>query len=292
MTRMLRRMTSSTKGFKPVTDIFMNGHKGNERTIMSHSVRQKLIKTKRFDVAKCAGQISNLVSENLFKACKSLSLDEIIYSYDGDCIEMLRGKKSYELGERLSGDFFDEFPGIEIEVRIVKDNLIDIDGYYYHTLDSTEEDGLIEVVVSISKDFKHKIKKEHLSVSIQSVLAHEMQHVVQRCYAGIDMAQIHDGPMSHLLDVREIDARVEEVLTGMEDILDYELFKSRMAVYMMRYFKRNKMPQEELEKSVLIHVEFHKEKMLEHFHNCTNVQNKPAGCTQVPNSVKVSSIVI
>ncbi len=285
-------MTSSTKGCNLVIDIFMNDYEVAMRAIMSHSIRQKLISTKRFDVGFCSNQISKLVAQNIYDRYQKNMFNETYYSYDGDRIECLSDKTISILGDRLQGDFYDAFPGIEIEIQAKVDNIVDIDGYYYHTLDASEEDGLIEVVVSISPDYMKISNKESLSISIQSVLAHEMQHVVQRCYGGIDMEQIHDKPESHLTDIREIDARVEEVLVTIDNEQDDKLFMSRMTAYIEQYIKRNNVSDCILTESVRIHTEFYKEKMLEHFHKCANMQNETARGTQMPYSMKVPSIIV
>lgn len=227
---------------------------------MSHSLRKQLVNAQRFDIHECADQIARLVALNIFKT--PTRIIETVYSYDGENIEVLTDNGFDTLGERLSGDFFDAFPEIEIEVKVVEGNP-DIDGYYYHTVDPQEEDGLIEVVVTMNNQFIKKTNEDRVRVSIQSVLTHEMQHAVQRCYLGVDMAQVHNSPLDHLEDIREIDARVEEVLCDIQDdSCDVRSFRSKMMSYIHEYCKRNKLSGINLEKVVQNHTDFYIEKIV------------------------------
>ena len=262
------------------------------RNVMSHSLRQKLITTKRFDVGLCAKQIAQIVAYDAVMFCDYSDLEDVVYSYDGDHVEKTVGCTSDTLGDRLSGEFFDTFPSIEIEVRFERSDALDVDGYYYHTLTGHDEDGLIEVKASVTDKFLSEQYLAQLEIAIQSVLSHEMQHVVQRCYSGIDMAQAHDKALHHLTDYREIDARVEEVLTTMENIQDTTKFSDKMSCYIASYFKRNQVVGISESETVLEHVKFYKDKMLEHFQQRADVQNKATGCAQMPYSVKVSSVVV
>jgi len=226
---------------------------------MSHSIRQKLVHARRFDIHSCAGQIADLVAHRVFQDPENIN--ETVYSYDGDCIETIEGKQSIVIGDRLSGEFFDTFPGIEIEIKIVKSSTLDVDGYYYHTLDIQDDDGLVEIVAYINRQYIKQSKLNHFKVSIQSILSHEMQHVVQRCYGNVDMAQLHDKPEDHLSDFREIDARVEEVLCGIDET-DVEMFRSKMNAYINEYCKRNKLDNVNIDKATHEHVEFYLDKIL------------------------------
>ena len=226
---------------------------------MSHSLRQQLVSAHRFDIHECADQIARLVALNIFKT--PTRIIETVYSYNGENIEVLSESGFNTIGERLSGDFFDAFPEIEIEVKVVEGNP-DIDGYYYHTVDPQEEDGLIEVVVTMNKQFIKKTTEDRVRVSIQSVLTHEMQHAVQRCYLGVDMAQVHNSPLDHLEDIREVDARVEEVLCDIQDdAYNVRSFRSKMMSYIHEYCKRNKLSGVNLEKVVQNHTDFYIEKI-------------------------------
>ena len=259
---------------------------------MSHSMRKKLITTRRFDIGLCAKQISEVVVNDTKAWASQKDIEEVVYCYDGERIEKLEDGKSVFLGERLLGDFFDVFPSIEIEVKVKISNHLDVDGYYYHTLDQTEEDGLVEVTANIPRDFLKSRRLNHLTLAISSVLSHEMQHVVQRCYAGIEMAQVHDEPENHLTDVREVDARVEEVMSNMLDVQDDTDFSRKMSAYISAYLKRNKIYGVDEEQTVRDHVEFYREKILEHFHKSTDVQNKTTRSTKMPNGVKVPLVVV
>ena len=240
----------------------------------------------------CAKQIAKVVVEDTKSWISQKDIEEAVYSYDGERIEKFESGKSVFLGDRLLGDFFDVFPSIEIEVKVKVSNHLDVDGYYYHTLDQSEEDGLIEVIVCIPRDFCKVGRLDHLNTAISSVLSHEMQHVVQRCYGGIEMAQVHDEPEQHLADVREVDARVEEVMSSMTDVQDDTDFSRKMTTYISHYFKRNNVLNVDEAQTIKDHVDFYREKILEHFHKGTDVQNETARSAKMPNGVKVSLIVV
>lgn len=228
---------------------------------MSHSIRQQLIRAQRFDIHDCANQIAKLVALNITKSPDQVA--ETTYVYDGESIEAICEDATVVLGDRLAGDFFDAFPEIEIEVKVKVADQPDIDGYYYHTLDPLEEAGLIEVVVSLTDDFIKKTTADRLRNSIQSVLTHEMQHAVQRCYLGVDMAQVHNTPFDHLEDVREIDARVEEVLCDMQSSMhSVRMFKSKMMAYIHEYCRRNNISGIDYDQVVQDHTDFYIEKIV------------------------------
>ena len=230
---------------------------------MSHSMRQKLLAAERFDIQKCALQIANIVASDV------MTYDQVepaIYSYDVDGIEKFDSGVTNVISDKVQGDFFDSFSGIEIDVHVIKSEKTDVDGYYYHTLSRDIEDGLIDVIVALSDNVFDNTQKDHLRLSIQSVLTHEMQHVVQRCSSQIDMAQVHKDAQGHLEDLREIDARVEEVLCGMKDETDATTFEARMIAYLRQYFSRNKVDGISLDSSVENHVQFYREKILGHCH--------------------------
>ena len=228
---------------------------------MSHSIRQQLVSAQRFDIHKCANQIANLVTLNISKSPNQVI--ETTYIYDGESIEVMCDNTSMILGERLVGDFFDAFPEIEIEVKVQASDRLDIDGYYYHTVDPLEEAGLIEIVVSLNDEYTKDISKVRLQNAIQSVLTHEMQHAVQRCHLGINMTQFHNAPIDHLEDLIEVDARVEEVLCDMQTSRYHvRMFKSKMMAYIHEYCKRNNVTGVNLEQIVQNHTDFYVEKIL------------------------------
>jgi len=228
---------------------------------MSHSIRQQLVRAQRFDIHDCANQIASLVAFKLFET--PTNVVDSTYVYNGENIEALFENHDVVFGERLVGDFFDAFPEIEIEVKIEVSSQPDIDGYYYHTLDPHEEAGLIEVVVKLDKSFMNKSAESWVKKAIQSVLTHEMQHVVQRCYVGIDMAQVHNSPLDHLSDFREVDARVEEVLCDMEEAShSASHFKSKMISYIHEYCKRNNLVGVDVDQVVQNHTDFYTDKIL------------------------------
>ena len=213
----------------------MNDRLGIVGYEMSHSLREILRDSRRFDTFACAYEIAKSVSRHFLKSRAS---DDIVYTYDGDCIEAFQNKTTIEISNRLEGQFFDMFPDIDIEVRISIDNTVDIDGLYYHTPDD-EDAGLIEICVKLSKKYAKNIRQDHLISSIQSILVHEMQHVVQRCFLGLDLACAPE-PYEHLINLCEIDARIEEVMCGMIDESNVQLFSDRMERYLDEFYLRNK----------------------------------------------------
>ena len=227
---------------------------------MSHSIRQQLVNAQRFDIHACADQIARLVSLSLFK--NPSQVFEATYIYNGENLEVFCGGDSVVLGDRLEGQFFDAFPEIEIEVKIQDSETSDVDGYYYHTVDPSEEDGLIEVIVKMNDSSLKRMSQDRMRIAIQSVLTHEMQHAVQRCYLGIDMAQVHVTPLDHLSDFREIDARVEEVLCDMGTNYSATRFKSKMLSYIHEYCRRNKITGVDVDEVVQNHTSFYVDKIV------------------------------
>ena len=193
-------------------------------------------------------------------------MGDIVYTYDGDCIESLQKKTTTTITDRLEGQFFDMFPDIDIEVHISVDENIDIDGLYYHTYDD-EDSGLIEICVKLSKNILSSIKQDHLETSIQSILVHEMQHVIQRCYLGIDLDHAPEAHV-HLASLCEIDARIEEVVCNMNDEKDRILFKDRMLKYLEEFYVRNNIDIDYKKRELVLkdHILFYEEKILGHLH--------------------------
>ena len=241
----------------------MNDRLGTLGYEMSHSLREILRDSRRFDTFACAYEIAKSVSRHFLKSRAS---NDIVYTYDGDCIEAFQNKVTVEISNRLEGQFFDMFPDIDIEVRISIDDTVDIDGLYYHTPDD-EDAGLVEICVKLSKKYAENIRQDHLISSIQSILVHEMQHVIQRCFLGLDLACAPE-PYEHLADLCEIDARIEEVVCGMKDEADSRLFHSRMERYLDEFYARNGIDITHNKKIDVLeeHVGFYKEKILGHFH--------------------------
>jgi len=235
---------------------------------MSHSIRQQLIEARRFDIHVCAKQIAALVAKRIwsFKG----KVVESTYSYDGDHIELFYDKEFETLGERLEGEFFNYFPETEIEIKVKPGEINDVDGYYYHTL-SEDQDGLIEISVSLRDDYHNRIRESSLEHAMYCVIVHEMQHVVQRCHANIQMAQIHKSPVDHLNDYREIDARTEEILCDVPDESDQVVFESKLRSYLKDYCNRNIKWSIDVEKIVENHMKFYSEKILGYLHQSTYV---------------------
>ena len=80
------------------------------------------------------------------------------------------------------------------------------------------------------------------------------------------MAQVHKDAQGHLEDLREIDARVEEVLCGMQDETDSKTFEARIISYLKQYFLRNKVDGISLSDSAKNHIQFYSEKILGYCH--------------------------
>ena len=232
---------------------------------MSHSLRETLRSAERFDTFSCAHQIANIVSTHALRNVNSVS--DITYVYDGDCVEMCRGKVSSRISKRLEGQFFDTFPDVDVEIRVGIDGISDIDGLYYHTPDN-DDAGLIEILVVLDESIASSMKRDHLVLSIQSLLVHEMQHVIQKCHLGLEMNHGPKDAFEHLTDLCEIDARVEEVICGMDDERNARLFKDRMERYLEGFYKRNNVDDDRVNRMSILHdhVNFYKEKILGHLH--------------------------
>lgn len=228
------------------------------RKNMSHSLRKVLTEGRRFDIKNCATKISNVVAADV-----SISLahhDRVIYDISSEEIVLCVGKKEKVISDSIEGDFFDTFYNVDIEIEVKKSSTNNIDGYYYHTNDKSDG-GLIRITVDVDMTYDER----QLYPALVSVMAHEMQHVVQKCYLNVDLNRIYDDAQHHLQDYAEIDARIEEVMSTMEDSLNLSEFVSRMKNYLSKYLKRNHLPFAYLKSSTDKHVSFYKDKILDHF---------------------------
>jgi len=228
------------------------------RKNMSHSLRKILTEGHRFDIKNCATQISDVVASDV---PNSLSKhDRVIYDISSDEVVLCVGKKEKVISDSIEGEFFDTFYNVDIEIEVKKSNTNNIDGYYYHTNDKSDG-GLIRITVDMDMTYDTR----QLYPALVSVIAHEMQHVVQKCHLNVDLNRVYDDAQHHLQDYAEIDARIEEVMSTMDNSLSLSDFTSRMENYLTNYLKRNHLSFTYLQPSIEKHVNFYKDKILYYF---------------------------
>ena len=149
----------------------------------------------------------------------------------------------------LQGDFFESFPDLFITIYVSNNHIYGNpppapDAIYAHDSDNEYDMGEIVMKVCLppTLDASLAYLQDH-RLEIAGTLAHEMQHVVQKhCYGEpLGDANTQDV-LSHALDKNEIDARVEEIIAGMEDDIAEEqsdYFKSKLEAYVDKYLTRN-----------------------------------------------------
>ena len=147
------------------------------------------------------------------------------------------------------GDFFESFPDLFITILASNDHSFgypppEPDAVYIHDGENPDDVGEIELKIYLPK--KVDELKDYLLSSkllICGVLAHEMQHVVQKhCYRRFLGNTSGESLLTHAFDQNEIDSRVEEILAAFEDGIPEEdeiSFKESLELYLNKYLLRN-----------------------------------------------------
>ena len=149
----------------------------------------------------------------------------------------------------LQGDFFESFPDLFITIYVSNDHIYgnpppSPDAIFAHDPDSEYDMGEIDLKVCLPPTLKGSLDylRTH-RLEICGVLAHEMQHVVQKhCYGEALGNTTAQDVLLHALDKNEIDARVEEIIACMEEGYqeeDKDHFYDRLVWYTDRYLSRN-----------------------------------------------------
>lgn len=218
----------------------------------------------RFAIRGAAAQVISIFVEHIdkylskFKLGSNSSFDAVYTQYaDGSEVSFSINGRQVEVADTPVGDFFDAVPdtiitiiatneppdGIEPEV---------LDAGYSHDVDDEDDFGEIEVAISLPKsplaavDF---LSSRH--VEIQGLLAHEMQHAIQKIVMGHRLPSgVTNTLKAHAADYFEIDARVEEVIAMMPHTIEEDNareFKKQLEVCLDNYLSRNAQPHDDIE---------------------------------------------
>jgi hypothetical protein len=182
-------------------------------------------------------------------ADNSLSaVPKLTYCFDGEESTFTSGKR--ELSVPLpSSDYFAATEGVLIEVSACVGcasglPATDIDSAYFYSLHDLEDCGMIEVSISMPPSSAEASRfLVGLAPELRGHLAHEMQHSIQRITQGQVLCDAMPQDLeSHVFDLKEIDARVEEVIAQLADGVpesDSAAFTLRLKSYIVRYLQRN-----------------------------------------------------
>ena len=183
-------------------------------------------------------KVCNLANETNFYVCCEYDGYEAVISDNLDNV------KSYRVPEiPLINNFLSE---IDVEINIEwdaeKNDVFDVDGCLM-MVDDEEllSHGLVYVNAKIPSDpFVAKRTVKALYQEIICVLVHELRHAVQRILWGWPHEDCEDL-ISHMSSISEIDARVEEIISCIENSQNTTLdtFESIASRYIKKYLLRN-----------------------------------------------------
>lgn len=147
-----------------------------------------------------------------------------------------------------SGEYFDVLADVDFVIQGLYDpssSTFDLDAGYVHAGDDELEDaGLIETVLQIpAPKEKAQTFLQGAERHLRATLVHEMQHSIQRLIYGQPLDHITNADLdSHMSDPSEIDARVEEVIAYMDDVVpetQFDNFMVKLEGYIDMYLDRN-----------------------------------------------------
>lgn len=210
----------------------------------------------RLGLRGAASQVVSMFIEtvNEYVASSSLkdddSLDAMYSTYaDGQESFFKINGEEMEGEDLFVGDFFDSLPEVAIIIHGSNSALRNLDygqgdAIYTHDFQDMYEPGEIDVTVRLPKnpnDVPTFLESYHKELS--GLLAHEMQHAVQKLIYG-ELLSEHavQSLETHITDIFEIDARVEEVIARMPEHIDEEReddFLAELDQYIDQYLARN-----------------------------------------------------
>lgn len=186
---------------------------------------KQLIKNEKISKNFCInGCYTDQTFEISSKNGKTKNKKEILF-YDNGVLSML-----------------EEIGGIDIDITITNGEIFDIDGEY--AFDPKNNDsGEIVILMKIPKN--RLIDENELSSMIKKLhghVAHELQHARQRLLYRRKLKMTATTSVEkHILDIDEIDARIEEILVMINsyDNMTKEIFENELNNYIDVYLKRN-----------------------------------------------------
>lgn len=175
--------------------------------------------------------------EDNFSVSLLINFGEIEYEFINGSIKK-EGTKSFEFNSFFKENL-EDFISLEFIGKKWSEGKL-IDGY----INFDERDNEIDLIIELNlPDYDYYVdNKQMIKKRIKGTFIHEMQHVIQKIYfqKSLDVEAIKSIE-SHIRDKDEIDARVEEVLSYIdeEDERDVLKFKKELEEYCHDYLKRN-----------------------------------------------------
>ena len=239
----------------------------------------------RYGLRGCATQIVDIFIETVKEYMEDLtfkdddSLDVMYSTYaDGHEAFFKINGEEMEGEDQFVGDFFEVLPEVIIIMHGSNSPLRTLepgqtDAVYSHDFQDAHEAGEIDVTVRFPvnpnnvSSFLEESRKELIGL-----LAHEMQHAVQKLVYGARLSEhAVQTVKSHIEDIYEIDARVEEILARLPEHVREEneaSFLAELELYIDQYLSRNASQEPDLDEirsaMVTSHLEHYNRKLGKH----------------------------
>lgn len=259
----------------------LNQSSSRQNISSKEPVRQGYGSLPRFGLRGASAQVIDNLYSLIFDMFDGYDKNDVLakYSMYADSDESVFYSSAGNLEDcvpSMQGDFFESFPDLFMTIYISNDHIYgnpppSPDAIYAHDSENEYDMGEIEMRVYLppSLDDAMLYLKEN-RLEICGILAHEMQHVVQKhCYGEpLGNTDTHEV-MVHAVDKNEIDARVEEIIASMhESYLEedkeqfYNILQQHVDKYLIRNLPNDATSRENL-KEVMIknHLDVYLEKM-------------------------------
>lgn len=234
----IRNLLKQTKPAKP------------EQITSEHSYKS----LPRFGLRGAASQVIDNLCELIFDVYSEYDKPDVLIKYsmyaDSDESVFYSNVQNIEdCAPSFQGDFFESFPDLFISIyvsntHVFGDPVPSPDAVYAHDSDNEYDMGEIEMRIYLPPTLAASLQylKDH-RLEICGVLAHEMQHVVQKhCYGEPLGSAMTQNVLVHAVDKNEIDSRVEEIIAGMDEEYDEQdsvHFREKLEAYLDKYLARN-----------------------------------------------------
>jgi len=211
----------------------------------------------RFAIRGAAAQVIGIFIDNItrylskYKLGTNAQFAAIYTQYaDGTDATFKINKREIEIQDNPIGDFFDAVPDVMLSISATNQSPAGLspgmlDAGFIHDPENVDDFGEIEVIISLPKDHNEVIEfLSAKSIEIRGLLAHEMQHVIQKIVLGYELSGTTDRSTLdvHAREHFEIDARVEEAIAIMPDEIDEDeadMFKVYLEKCLDNYLSRN-----------------------------------------------------
>ena len=178
----------------------------------------------------------------------SQDIELSLYLYaDGSEGTITTSRGPQYISPTLIGEYFDMVPDILFMIKasnkIINAPKRDVDADYAHDSGDPNDPGEIEVSIILPNRDEICDYIPELEKNLRGVLVHEMQHSVQKMiYGQALLGTSHRDINFHISDIYEIDARVEEVISLLDDDIqesNLSAFEVELKNYIEKYLCRN-----------------------------------------------------